>query len=61
MRKGYLIRKGDKTTCCGEVMETDTRVMKFGMVHARDGVKSLEQSPASDSTAANAAQLKQRR
>lgn len=61
MTKGYFIRKGDKTTCCGEIMEADTRVMKFGMAHARDEVKSLEQSPTSDSNAAYAAQLKHRR
>lgn len=58
MMNGYLIRKGDKTTCCGEVMETDTRVMKYGMAQARDGVKSLEQSPASDSNVASSAQKK---
>ncbi|NBB63155.1 PAAR domain-containing protein, partial [Pseudomonas sp. ODNR1LW] len=27
MAKGYFIRKGDKTSCGGEVLEADTRVM----------------------------------
>ena len=37
MAKGYLIRKGDKTSCGGEVLETDTRIMMFGFAHAREG------------------------
>jgi len=37
MAKGYFIRKGDKTTCGGEVLEADTRVTLFGFAHARDG------------------------
>jgi uncharacterized Zn-binding protein involved in type VI secretion len=37
MAKGYFIRKGDKTTCGGEVLEADTRVMMFGFAHARAG------------------------
>ncbi|MFJ2693251.1 PAAR domain-containing protein [Pseudomonas sp. NPDC087336] len=37
MAKGYFIRKGDKTSCGGEVLEADTRVMMFGFAHARAG------------------------
>ena len=37
MTKGYFIRKGDKTTCGGEVLDTDTRIMMFGFAHARVG------------------------
>ncbi|AWY42124.1 PAAR domain-containing protein [Pseudomonas putida] len=37
MDKGYFIRKGDKTTCGGEVMDADTRVSMFGIAHARAG------------------------
>lgn len=37
MTKGYFIRKGDKTSCGGEVLEADTRVTLFGFAHARDG------------------------
>ncbi|WP_455710426.1 PAAR domain-containing protein [Pseudomonas umsongensis] len=37
MAKGYFIRKGDKTTCGGEVLDADTRVMMFGFAHARAG------------------------
>ena len=37
MAKGYFIRKGDKTSCGGEVLETDTRIMMFGFAHAREG------------------------
>lgn len=37
MTKGHFIRLGDKTTCGGEVMEADTRVMMFGFAHAREG------------------------
>jgi uncharacterized Zn-binding protein involved in type VI secretion len=37
MAKGYFIRKGDKTSCGGEVLEADTRVMMFGIAHARAG------------------------
>jgi hypothetical protein len=37
MAKGYFIRKGDKTSCGGEVLDTDTRIMMFGFAHAREG------------------------
>jgi uncharacterized Zn-binding protein involved in type VI secretion len=37
MAKGYFIRKGDKTSCGGEVLDADTRVMMFGFAHARAG------------------------
>jgi uncharacterized Zn-binding protein involved in type VI secretion len=37
MAKGYFIRKGDKTTCGGEVLEADTRILMFGFAHARTG------------------------
>lgn len=37
MPEGYFIRKGDKTTCGGEVLEADTRVRMFGFAHAREG------------------------
>lgn len=37
MAKGYFFRKGDKTSCGGEVLETDTCIMTFGFAHARAG------------------------
>lgn len=37
MAKGYFIRKDDKTTCGGKVLEADTHIMMFGFAHARDG------------------------
>ncbi|HWT69237.1 MAG TPA: PAAR domain-containing protein [Pseudomonas sp.] len=37
MAKGHFIRFGDKTTCDGEVMEGDKRVMMYGVAHAREG------------------------
>ncbi|WP_082563023.1 MULTISPECIES: PAAR domain-containing protein [unclassified Pseudomonas] len=37
MAKGYFIRKGDKTSCGGEVLEGDTRITMFGFAHARAG------------------------
>lgn len=37
MAKGYFIRKGDKTSCGGEVLDADTRIMMFGFAHARAG------------------------
>ncbi|WP_342244975.1 PAAR domain-containing protein [Pseudomonas sp. OTU5201] len=37
MATGYFIRLGDKTTCGGTVLEADTRVMMFGIAHARQG------------------------
>ena len=37
MAKGYFVRKGDMTSCGGEVLETDTCIMTFGFAHARAG------------------------
>ncbi|BAU74932.1 PAAR domain-containing protein [Metapseudomonas furukawaii] len=37
MAIGYFIRRGDKTTCGGVVLEADTQVMMFGIAHARQG------------------------
>ena len=37
MADGHFIREGDKTTCGGKVLEADTRVMMFGIAHARAG------------------------
>jgi uncharacterized Zn-binding protein involved in type VI secretion len=37
MAKGHSIRLGDETTCGGKVLEADTRVMMFGIAHAREG------------------------
>ena len=37
MAIGHFIRLGDKTTCGGVVLEADTRVMMFGIAHAREG------------------------
>ncbi|MBV7480375.1 PAAR domain-containing protein [Pseudomonas sp. PDM31] len=37
MAKGHFIRLGDETTCGGKVLEADTRVMMFGIAHAREG------------------------
>ncbi|WCM50289.1 PAAR domain-containing protein [Pseudomonas sp. WJP1] len=37
MAQGHFIRLGDKTTCGGQVLEADTRVMMFGIAHAREG------------------------
>ena len=37
MAKGYFIRKGDKTSCGGEVLDGDTRITVFGFAHARAG------------------------
>jgi uncharacterized Zn-binding protein involved in type VI secretion len=37
MGQGHFIRLGDKTTCGGQVLEADTRVMMFGIAHAREG------------------------
>ena len=37
MAKGHFIRLGDDTTCGGKVLEADTRVMMFGIAHAREG------------------------
>jgi uncharacterized Zn-binding protein involved in type VI secretion len=37
MAKGHFIRLGDETTCGGKVLDADTRVMMFGIAHAREG------------------------
>jgi type VI secretion system secreted protein VgrG len=37
MAVGYFIRLGDKTTCGGLVIEADSKVVMFGMSHAREG------------------------
>jgi uncharacterized Zn-binding protein involved in type VI secretion len=37
MAEGYFIRKGDKSSCGGEVLDADTRIMMFGFAHARAG------------------------
>ncbi len=37
MSKGYFIGLDDKTTCGGKVLDGDTRIMMFGIAHARDG------------------------
>jgi uncharacterized Zn-binding protein involved in type VI secretion len=35
--KGYYIGLDDKTTCGGKVLNGDTRIMMYGIAHARDG------------------------
>jgi uncharacterized Zn-binding protein involved in type VI secretion len=37
MEKGYFIGLDDKTTCGGKVLDGDTRIMMYGIAHARDG------------------------
>jgi uncharacterized Zn-binding protein involved in type VI secretion len=37
MKEGYFIGLDDKTTCRGKVLDGDTRVMMFGLAHAREG------------------------
>ncbi|MCO7515820.1 S-type pyocin domain-containing protein [Pseudomonas guariconensis] len=37
MAIGHFIRLGDKTTCGGTVLEADSHVMMFGIMHAREG------------------------
>ncbi|MND72064.1 hypothetical protein D3C80_636070 [compost metagenome] len=37
MAEGYFIRKDDKTTCGGKVLDADTGIMMFGIAHARAG------------------------
>lgn len=37
MTYGYFIRKGDRTTCGGVVVEGDDRINMFGFSHAREG------------------------
>lgn len=34
MAERYFIRKDNKTTCGGKVLEADTSVMMFGIAHA---------------------------
>ncbi|MDB6141772.1 MAG: hypothetical protein JWP80_816 [Pseudomonas sp.] len=36
MTIGYFIGKGDKTTCGGEVLDGDDRVIMYGLLHARE-------------------------
>jgi uncharacterized Zn-binding protein involved in type VI secretion len=37
MEKGYFIGLHDKTTCGGKVLDGDTRIMMYGIAHAREG------------------------
>ncbi|WP_338921534.1 PAAR domain-containing protein [Pseudomonas silesiensis] len=37
MAEGHFIRLGDKTSCGGKVKGADTRVMMYGLAHAREG------------------------
>ncbi len=37
MREGHFIGLNDRTTCGGKVLDGDTRIMMFGIAHARDG------------------------
>ena len=37
MNEGYFIGLNDKTTCGGKVLDGDTRVMMYGLAHAREG------------------------
>ena len=37
MREGHFIGLNDRTTCGGTVLDGDTRIMMFGIAHARDG------------------------
>jgi uncharacterized Zn-binding protein involved in type VI secretion len=37
MSKGYFIGLSDKTTCGGNVLDGDTRIMLYGVAHAREG------------------------
>ncbi|UWF49318.1 PAAR domain-containing protein [Pseudomonas sp. N3-W] len=37
MNEGYFIGLGDKTTCGGEVLEGDDRIVMLGLLHAREG------------------------
>lgn len=37
MNEGYFIGLDDKTTCGGKVLDGDTRVMLYGIAHAREG------------------------
>ncbi|QCY12744.1 PAAR domain-containing protein [Pseudomonas sp. MPC6] len=37
MNEGYYIGLDDKTTCGGKVLDGDTRLMLYGLAHAREG------------------------
>jgi uncharacterized Zn-binding protein involved in type VI secretion/thiamine phosphate synthase YjbQ (UPF0047 family) len=37
MSKGYYIGLNDKTTCGGTVLDGDTRIMMYGIAHAKEG------------------------
>ena len=37
MREGHFIGLNDKTSCGGKVLDGDTRIMMYGIAHARDG------------------------
>ena len=37
MSKGYFIGLNDKTTCGGTVLDGDTRIMLYGIAHAKEG------------------------
>lgn len=37
MREGHFIGLDDRTTCDGKVLDGDTRLMMYGIAHARDG------------------------
>jgi uncharacterized Zn-binding protein involved in type VI secretion len=37
MREGHFIGLNDRTTCGGKVLDGDTRIMMYGIAHARDG------------------------
>ncbi|MDD0994391.1 polymorphic toxin type 44 domain-containing protein [Pseudomonas sp. TNT2022 ID1044] len=37
MKEGHFIGLNDRTTCGGKVLDGDTRIMMYGVAHARDG------------------------
>ncbi|PTR21170.1 hypothetical protein C8K63_1141, partial [Pseudomonas sp. GV085] len=37
MNEGHFIGLHDKTTCGGKVLDGDTRIMMYGIAHAREG------------------------
>ncbi|MGL6092578.1 MAG: PAAR domain-containing protein, partial [Pseudomonas paracarnis] len=37
MSVGYFIGLGDKTTCGGKVLDGDSRINLYGLLHAREG------------------------
>ncbi|WP_447802272.1 polymorphic toxin type 44 domain-containing protein [Pseudomonas serbica] len=37
MKEGHFIGLNDRTTCGGKVLDGDTRIMMYGIAHARDG------------------------